>query len=168
MSDISENNKRIAKNTMALYARMLFMMLIGLYTSRVILDKLGEVDYGIYNVVGGFVSMFTVVSGTMTTATQRYLSFEIGKGKDGDVRSIFSTMVLIHILFAIVVLILGETLGVWFLNTYMNFPPERYEAANWVFQYSLLAFLLNICMTPYIGAMIAYEKMSAFAYFSIL
>lgn len=168
MSDISENNKRIAKNTMALYFRMLFMMLIGLYTSRVILDKLGEVDYGIYSVVGGFVSMFAVVSGTMTTATQRYLSFEIGKGKDGDVRSIFSTVVLIHILFAIIVLILGETIGVWFLNTYMNFPPDRYVAANWVFQYSLLAFLLNICMTPYIGAMIAYEKMSAFAYFSIL
>jgi len=168
MSDISENNKRIAKNTMALYFRMLFMMLIGLYTSRVILDKLGEVDYGIYNVVGGFVSMFTVVSGTMTTATQRFLSFEIGKGKDGDVRSIFSTMVSIHIIFAIIVLVLGETIGVWFLNNHMNFPPERYEAANWVFQYSLLAFLLNICMTPYIGVLIAYERMSAFAYFSIL
>lgn len=168
MSDISENNKRIAKNTIALYFRMLFMMVIGLYTSRVILDKLGEVDYGIYNVVGGFVSMFTVVSGTMTTATQRYLSFEIGKGKNGDVRSIFGAMLLIHILFAIIVLILGETIGLWFLNTYMNFPLERYEAANWVFHYSLLAFLINICMTPYIGAIIAYEKMSAFAYFSIL
>ena len=168
MADISENNKRIAKNTIALYFRMLFMTIIGLYTSRVILDKLGEVDYGIYNVVGGFVSMFTVVSGTMTTATQRYLSFEIGKGKDGNVRSIFSTMVFIHIIFAIIVLILGETVGLWFLNNHMNFPPERYEAANWVFQYSLLAFLLNICMTPYIGALIAYEKMSAFAYFSIL
>lgn len=167
MSDISENNKRIAKNTMALYLRMLFMMLIGLYTSRVILDKLGEVDYGIYNVVGGFVSMFTVVSGTMTTATQRFLSFEIGKGKDGDVSSIFSTMVLIHIFFALIVLVLGETLGVWFLNNHMNFPPDRYEAANWVLQYSLLAFILNICMTPYLGAMIAYERMSAFAYFCI-
>lgn len=168
MSDISENNKRIAKNTLALYFRMLFMMVIGLYTSRVILDKLGEVDYGIYNVVGGFVSMFAVVSGTMTTATQRYLSFEIGKGKDGDVRSIFSTTVQIHILFAIIVLVLGETIGVWFLNTHMNIPPDRYEAANWVFQYSLLAFLLGICMTPYNGAIIAYEKMTVFAYFSIL
>jgi len=168
MADISENNKRIAKNTMALYFQMLFMTIIGLYTSRIILDKLGEVDYGIYNVVGGFVTMFTVVSGTMTTATQRYLSFEIGKKEKGDVRSIFSTMVWIHILIAIIVLILGETIGVWFLNTHMNFPPERYEAANWVFQYSLLAFLLKVCMAPYTGALIAYEKMSAFAYFSIL
>lgn len=153
---------------MALYLRMLFMMIISLYTSRVILDKLGEVDYGIYNVIGGFVAMFTVVSGTMATATQRYLSFEIGKGKDGDVSSIFSTTVLIHIIFAIIVLILGETIGLWFLNTHMNFPPGRYEAANWVFQYSLLAFLVNICMTPYLGAIIAYEKMTVFAWFSIL
>ena len=97
------------------------MMVIGLYTSRVILYKLGEVDYGIYNAVGGFVSMSAVVSGTMTTATQRYLSFEIGKGKDGDVRSIFGTMFFIHILFAIIVFILGETIGVWFLNTHMNY-----------------------------------------------
>ena len=168
MADISANNKRIAKNTMYLYFRMLFMTFIGLYTSRVILDKLGEVDYGIYNVVGGFVTMFTVVSGTMTTATQRYLSFEIGMKEKGNVRSIFSTMVWIHILFAIIVFLLAETIGLWFLNTHMNFPPERHEAANWVFQYSLFAFLLNICMAPYNGALIAYEKMSAFAYFSIL
>ena len=167
MSDISANNKRIAKNTMFLYVRMLFMTVIGLYTSRIILDKLGEVDYGIYNVVGGFVTMFTVVSGTMTTATQRYLSFEIGKKEKGDVRSIFSSMVWIHFMFAIIVLILGETIGIWFINTHMNFPPDRYEAANWVYQYSLLAFLINICITPYNGALIAYEKMSAFAYFSI-
>lgn len=168
MPDISENNKRIAKNTLVLYSRMLFMLLIGLYTSRVILDKLGEADYGIYNVVGGFVSMFTIVSGTMTTATQRYLSVEIGKGKAGDVRSVFSTMVYIHILFAVIVLLLGETIGVWFLNTHMNFPPDRCEAANWVFQYSLLAFLMSICVMPYNGALIAYEKMSVFAYFSLL
>lgn len=168
MADISENNKRIAKNTMALYFRMLFMTLIGLYTSRVILDKLGEVDYGIYNVVGGFVTMFTVISGTMTTATQRYLSFEIGLKDKGNVQSIFNTMVWIHLLFAIIVLILAETIGLWFLNSHMNFPVERHDAANWVFQYSLIAFLLSICMAPYNGALIAYEKMSAFAYFSIL
>lgn len=162
------NNKRIAKNTMALYFRMLFMTIIGLYTSRVILDKLGEVDYGIYNVVGGFVTMLTVVSGTMTTATQRYLSFEIGLNEKGNVRSVFSTMVWIHIVFAIIVLIIGETIGLWFLNVHMNFPPERFEAANWVFHYSLLTFLLQIFMAPYIGSLIAYERMSVFAYFSIL
>lgn len=161
------NNKRIAKNTLLLYVRMLFMMFIGLYTSRVILDKLGEVDFGIYNVVGGFVTMFTIISGAMTTATQRFLSFEIGKGENGNVKSIFSTMIYIHLFLALVILILGEVLGVWFLNTHMNFPMDRYGAANWVFQLSLLVFMLNVINVPYNGALIAYEKMSAFAYFSI-
>lgn len=164
----SNNNKRIAKNTLLLYFRMFFMMAIGLYTSRVILDKLGEVDFGIYNVVGGFVTMFTIISGAMTTATQRFLSFEIGKGKDGDVKSIFSTMIYIHIFLALIILLVGETIGVWFLNNHMNFPTERYEAANWVFQFSLLVFMLNVVNVPYNGALIAYEKMSAFAYFSIV
>ena len=161
------NNKRIAKNTLLLYVRMLFMMFIGLYTSRVILDKLGEVDFGIYNVVGGFVTMFTIISGAMTTATQRFLSFEIGKGEKGNVKSIFSTMIYIHLFLALVILIVGEVVGVWFLNTHMNFPTDRYGAANWVFQLSLLVFMLNVINVPYNGALIAYEKMSAFAYFSI-
>lgn len=161
------NNKRIAKNTLLLYVRMLFMMVIGLYTSRVILDKLGEVDFGIYNVVGGFVTMFTVISGAMTTATQRFLSFEIGKGKDGNVKGIFSTMIYIHLFLALIILLLGEVVGVWFINTHMNFPSERYGAANWVFQLSLFVFILDVINVPYNGALIAYEKMSAFAYFSI-
>lgn len=163
----SDNNKRIAKNTLFLYVRMLFMMFIGLYTSRVILDKLGEVDFGIYNVVGGFVTMFAIISGAMTSATQRFLSFEIGKGEKGNVKGIFSTMVYIHIFLALIILIVGEIAGVWFLNTHMNFPPDRYYAANWVFQLSLLVFMLNVINVPYMGALIAYEKMSAFAYFSI-
>lgn len=168
MTNTSENNKRIAKNTLLLYFRMLLMMFIGLYTSRVILDKLGEVDFGIYNVVGGFVTMFAVISGAMTTATQRFLSFEIGKGESGDVKGIFSTMLMIHILLAVVIVLVGETIGTWFLNNHMNFPPDRYEAANWVFQFSLLVFVLNVINVPYNGALIAYEKMSAFAYFSII
>ena len=163
----SDNNKRIAKNTLLLYVRMLFMMVIGLYTSRVILDKLGEVDFGIYNVVGGFVTMFSIISGAMTSATQRFLSFEIGKGKEGNVKGIFSTMIYIHLFLALLVLIVGEIVGVWFLNTHMNFPADRYGAANWVFQLSLLVFILNVINVPYNGALIAYEKMSAFAYFSI-
>lgn len=168
MVTTSANNKRIAKNTLLLYFRMLLMMFIGLYTSRVILDKLGEVDFGIYNVVGGFVTMFSLISGAMTTATQRFLSFEIGKGENGDVKGIFSTMLMIHILLALVIVFIGETLGSWFLNNYMNFPPNRYEAANWVFQFSLLVFVLNVINVPYNGALIAYERMSAFAYFSII
>ncbi len=168
MPDTTSNNKRIAKNTLLLYVRMLFMMAIGLYTSRVILDKLGAVDFGIYNVVGGFVTMFSVISGAMTTATQRFLSFEIGKGTDGDVKGIFGTMLAIHIFLAFVILAVGETIGVWFLNEHMNFPAERYEAANWTFQLSLFVFLLNVVSVPYTGALVAYEKMSAFAYFSIV
>lgn len=163
----SDNNKRIAKNTLLLYVRMLFMMVIGLYTSRVILDKLGEVDFGIYNVVGGFVTMFAVISGAMASATQRFLSFEIGRGKDGNVKGIFSTMLYIHLFLALIVLVLGEIVGVWFLNNHMSFPADRYDAANWVFQLSLLVFILNVINVPYNGALIAYEKMSAFAYFSI-
>lgn len=168
MSNTTTNNKRIAKNTLLLYFRMMFMMAIGLYTSRVILDKLGEVDFGIYNVVGGFVTMFAVISGAMTTATQRFLSFEIGKDSNGDVKGIFSTMLMIHIFLALIILLIGETIGVWFLNEYMNFPAERHEAANWVFQFSLLVFILNVISVPYNGAIIAYEKMSVFAYFGII
>lgn len=168
MPNQKSDNKRIAKNTLHLYFRMFFMMAIGLYTSRVILDKLGEVDFGIYNVVGGFVTMFAIISGAMTTATQRFLSYEIGKGKDGDVKRIFSTMIYIHIFLALIILMVGETVGVWFLNNQMNFPSDRYEAANWVFQLSLLVFMLNVVNVPYNGALIAYEKMSAFAYFSII
>ena len=168
MSNWSLNNKRIAKNTLLLYFRMLLMMAIGLYTSRVILDKLGEVDFGIYNVVGGFVTMFSIISGAMTTATQRFLSFEIGKGNKGNVKDIFSTMLIIHIFLGVIILLVGETVGTWFLNNYMNFPSNRYEAANWVFQFSLLVFILNVINVPYNGALIAYEKMSAFAYFSII
>ena len=163
----SDNNKRIAKNTLLLYVRMLLMMVIGLYTSRVILDKLGEVNFGIYNVVGGFVTMFTVISGAMTTATQRFLSFEIGKGNDGNVKGIFSTMIYIHLFLALIIFLLGEVVGVWFLNTHMNFPSDRYWAANWAFQLSLFVFILDVINVPYNGALIAYEKMSAFAYFSI-
>lgn len=144
------------------------MMFIGLYTSRVVLDKLGAIDFGIYNVVGGFVTMFAVISGAMTTATQRFLSFEIGKGTDGNVKSIFSTMLMIHIGLALIILLLGETVGIWFINAHMNFPVERYDAANWVFQFSLLMFILNVINVPYNGALIAYERMSAFAYFSII
>lgn len=166
-TQISDNNKRIAKNTAMLYGRMLFTMVIGIYTSRVILDALGEVDYGIYNVVGAFVVTFSIVSGTMTTATQRFLSFEIGKGEAGSIRKIFSSAVVIHYILALVTLVIAEAVGIWFLNTQLNFPPERYEAANWVFQISLFTFLVTIISQPYNAALIAYEKMSVFAYLSI-
>ena len=168
MTDTTQNNKRIAKNTLLLYFRMLLTMAITLYTSRVVLSALGEVDFGIYNVVGGFVTMFTVISGAMTTATQRFLSFEIGKKEKGNVRSMFSTAVMIHLILGGIILIFAETFGIWFLNTHMNFPTNRYVAANWVFQFSLLTFIINVVTVPYNAAIIAYEKMKAFAYVSII
>ena len=167
-STSSENNKRIAKNTLMLYFRMLVMMAVSLYTSRIVLDTLGVSDYGIYNVVGGFVTMFALISGAMTTATQRFLSFAIGEGKTNEVTSLFSTAVIIHIGLALIILLLGETVGVWFVSTQMNFPADRYNAAIWVFEFSLLTFLVSVINVPYNAAIIAYEKMSAFAYISII
>lgn len=168
MSTSSENNKRIAKNTLMLYFRMLVMMAVSLYTSRVVLDTLGVSDYGIYNVVGGFVTMFSLISGAMTTATQRFLSFAIGEGKTKEVTSLFSTAVIIHIGLALIILAAGETIGVWFVANKMNFHPGRYTAAIWVFEFSLLTFLVSVINVPYNAAIIAYEKMSAFAYISII
>ena len=166
-SDIT-NGKRIAKNTMLLYVRMLFVMAISLYTSRMVLDALGASDFGIYNVTGGLVTMFAFIGGTLATATQRFLSFEIGKGEKGNVENIFSTAVIIHTVLAAVILILGETIGVWFLNTYMNFPSDRIVAANWVFQLSLATFVIDVASVPYNAAIIAYERMKAFAYVGII
>lgn len=168
MIDTSQSNKRIAKNTLLLYFRMLLIMAISLYTSREVLDILGEVDYGIYNVVGGFVMMFTVISGAMTTATQRFLSFEIGKKEKGNVKVVFSTAVIIHLILGGIILLCAETVGLWFVNTHMNFPENRFTAVNWVYQFSLLTFIVNVISVPYNAAIIAYEKMKAFAYVSII
>lgn len=146
---------------------MLFLLGINLFASREILAALGVVDFGIYNVVGGFVTMFTMISGAMSTATQRFISFEIGKGKEGHIKQTFSTAVIIHIFLALIVFCVAETIGLWFVNTQMSFPTERYVAANWVYQFSILTFLINIVSVPYNASIIAYEKMSVFASVSI-
>lgn len=166
MSEIGLN-KTIAKNTIMLYIRMFLMMCINLYTGRVVLATLGFEDYGIYNVVGGFVMMFSMVSAAMVGATQRFLSFELGK-KDGDVGNVFRTTVSIHFILAAIILLLGETIGLWIVNNWLNFSPARYYAANWVYQFSLLAFIINIISIPYNAVIVAHEKMSAFAYISII
>lgn len=159
-------SKRVAKNTLFLYFRTLLVMTITIYTSRIILDVLGVEDYGIYNVVGGFVTMFSVLSGTLTAASQRYIAYELGK-KKSDVKNIFSNIITIHLLMAMVMLVLLETAGLWFLNCKMNIAPERVTAANWVFHFSVITFCVNLISIPYNSAIIAYEKMSVFAYFSI-
>lgn len=168
MVDTLHNKKRIAVNTLFLYLRMLMTMSIGLFTTRIVLAALGESDYGIYNVVGGFVAMFGMLSASMAAAAQRFLSYEIGKGENGDIKSTFTNSILIHIILALVILVIGETAGVWFVNTQLNIPECRYHTANIVYQYSLATFLINILSVPYNAALIAFEKMKAFAYVSIL
>ena len=168
MSDTSANNKRIAKNTLMLYVRMLFTMAVSLFTSRVVLQTLGVEDYGIQNVVGGVITMFTFINGGMVSSTQRYLNFEIAKGNADRLKSVFNTALQIHALIAVVIIILGETVGLWFLLEKLVIPEERMTAAMWVYQCSIIACVVNILSVPYNADIIAHEKMSAFAYISIL
>ena len=168
MSQTSDNNKRIAKNTLLLYFRMLFMMVVSLYTSRVILNALGVEDFGIYNVVGGVVAMFTVISGSLSAAISRFITYELGRGNQSKLNRIFSASVTIQLLLSLIIVVLIESVGVWFLNTKMTIPMERMTAANWVLQFSIITFVINLISVPYNAAIIAHEKMSAFAYISIL
>ena len=164
----SSDNKRLAKNTFLLYLRTLIVMGISLYTSRVILSSLGVKDYGTYNVIGGFVAMFSLVGGTLVSSTQRFLNVELGKKGDGNVNKVFNTAVGIHTILSFVLVLLFETFGLWFLNTKMNIPEGRMFAANVVFQCSICAFLLNVLCMPYNAVIIALERMNAFAYISLL
>ena len=164
----SDNNKRIAKNTLLLYFRMLFMMVVSLYTSRVILNALGVEDFGIYNVVGGVVAMFSVISGSLSAAISRFITYELGKGDQSKLNKIFSASVTIQLLLSLIIVVLIESVGVWFLNAKMTIPAERMTAANWVLQFSIVTFVINLISVPYNAAIIAHEKMSAFAYISIL
>ena len=166
MSEVIKNTNRVAKNTTYLYFRTLFIMAVTIFTSRIILDTLGVDDYGIYNVVGGFVSMFSVLSGTLTAASQRFIAFELGK-EHSDVKKVFATTVSIHILLALIMFALLESVGLWFLNSKMNIATNRMGAANWVFQCSVITFCVNLISIPYNAAIIAFEKMTAFAYISI-
>lgn len=168
MSQTSDNNKRIAKNTLLLYFRMIFMMIVGLYTSRVILNALGVEDFGIYNVIGGLVGMFAIVSSSLTTAISRFITVSLGKGEKLRLNQVFSTSLIVQSIIALSVIILAESLGVWFLNNKMIIPDIRMAAANWVFQCSIFSFAIGLISVPYNASIIAHEKMSAFAYISIL
>lgn len=168
LNQTSDNNKRIAKNTLLLYFRMLFMMVVSLYTSRVILNALGVEDFGIYNVVGGVVAMFTVISGSLSAAISRFITYELGKGDQSKLNKIFSASVTIQLLLSLIIVVLIESVGVWFLNAKMTIPADRVTAANWVLQFSIITFVINLISVPYNAAIIAHERMSAFAYISIL
>lgn len=168
MQDTSANNKRIAKNTMLLYMRMLFLMLISLYTSRVVLNSLGVDDYGIYNVVGGVVAMFSVLSGSLSGAISRFITFELGTGNVENLKKVFSSSITIQLGLALFFILLAETVGLWFLNYKMQIPLDRLDAANWCLQFSIITFAINLWSVPYNAAIIAHEEMSVFAYISIL
>lgn len=167
MADISANNKRIAKNTLVLYVRMFIMMAISLYTSRVVLKILGVEDFGIYNVVGGIVSMMGVINGAMSVSTTRYLTFELGKGDMVRLKQTFRMCVNIYGLLALILLILSETIGLWFLNTQLVIPDNRMVAANWLFQFSILSAIFSLLTNPYNAVIISREKMSIYAYISL-
>ena len=168
MTNESDNNKRIAKNTIYMYLRMLITMFVSLYTSRIVLQTLGVEDFGIYNIVGGVVVLFTFINSAMASGTQRHLSYELGKGEIGNMTEVFSACMHIHLLLSLIVLILAETIGLWFLNTQMNFPIQRMDAVNWVYQFSILGCIASIIRVPYQASIIAYEHMSFYAYIGII
>ena len=164
----SENNKRIAKNTLMLYIRMFFTMAVSLFTSRVILQTLGVTDYGINNVVGGVVAMFGFLNGAMASATQRYLNVDIATGNEEHLKISFRTAMQIHVMIALVIFVLAETVGLWFVLEKLVIPEERMTAAMCVYQFSIIASMIGIISLPYNADIIAHERMGAFAYISIM
>lgn len=162
------DNKRIARNTLMLYLRMFITMPIGLYTSRVVLEALGIESYGVYSVVGGFVALFSILTGALSVSISRYLTYEIGKSDKSRLNIIFCTSLNIQITIALIIMLLAEVVGVWFLNTYMNIPADKMVAANWVFQCSIVTFLVSLISVPYNALIVAHERMSTFAYIGIL
>lgn len=162
------NNKRIAKNTAMLYIRTMFVMVVTLFTSRVILRTLGVEDYGVYQVIGGLVAMFSVISNALSSAISRFITYEIGKGNKERLRKIFSSSVIIQILMSIIFLIIAESIGGWFLHSKMQIPDGRMFAAEWVLHCTLITFCINLISVPYNACLIAHEHMKAFAYVSVL
>lgn len=159
---------RIAKNTLMLYVRMFVLMLVGLYTSRVVLEALGETDFGIYSVVGGVVAMFTIISGALNSSVQRFITFEMGKGPDAQLNKVYSTAVTIQLILAAIIVIIAEPAGLWFIRNEMTISPDRIPAAEWVLHFSLLAFVVNLMSVPQMASITAHEKMSAYAYIGII
>lgn len=160
-------NNTIARNTAYLYIRLLVTFFVTLYTSRVILQALGVEDFGIFNVVGGIVAMFSFLNSGMIQASQRFMSYEIGQNNDLRLKDVFTTTLIIHILIALIIIVAIESVGVWFLNCKMNISPERMHAANWVLQCSLLSFAVVVITVPFNSAIIAHEKMDIYAIVSV-
>lgn len=165
---VSENSKRIAKNTLALYFRMFLLMAIGLFTARIVLNSLGVEDKGVYETVGSFVSMMAIITSSLSTAISRFLTVEIGKSDTESLKRVFSTAVTIMLLVSAIVLLVAEPLGMWYIDNMMKLPEGRLNAARWVFQFSLLTFVINLLSAPYNATIIAHERMSAFAIIGVV
>lgn len=167
MTDHAANTRRIAKNTVFLYLRMMFAMIVGLYTSRVVLSALGVDNFGIYNVVGGFVAMFSLISSALTSSISRFLTFELGTGNMKRLKEVFATSLLIQIAMSVIVLVVAETVGLWFVNYKLVIPADRLYAANWVFQASVFSFILGLISCPYNALIVSHERMNMFAFIGI-
>lgn len=168
MSDNLSNNKRIAKNTVFLTIRMVFVLVVTLYTSRVFLNVLGVEDYGIMNVVAGFVSMFAFIKASLSNATQRFYNYEMGANGEQAVSDVYTTSIIIQLVIGIIVVILLETVGLWYLYHKMVIPPERFHIAFWLFQFSTISSFITVMQIPFFAAVMAYEKMNFYAILSIL
>lgn len=166
-SDIQSNNKRIARNTMMLYIRMGISMLVGLYTSRVVLQVLGVSDYGIYGVVGGIVAFIGFLNGSMSGATSRFLTFELGRGAEGKLKETFVSSFWVHLIIAAIIFVLAETVGLWFLYNKLVIPEARMDAAFWVYQFSVASAVVGITQVPYNASVISHEDMDLYAYVEI-
>lgn len=167
-SNSGVNSQRIARNTVMLYIRQFLVMGVSLYTSRVILQALGASDYGVYTLVGGFVSMLAYLNSVFVSATQRFISFELGTGDKERLHNIFSTSLVIHYVLALIIIIVAETFGIWFINNHLNIDPERLTAAHWVFQCSLISLMISIISVPYNSCIVAHEHMHVYAYISVV
>lgn len=168
MSGHITSNGRIAKNTVILYFRMALIMVIALYTSRVVLNVLGETDYGIYNVVGGVVLMFTFLNGSIAAATSRFITIELGKQNYEQLQKVFSATIVNHLIVVLIILLLAETIGLWFVRNKLVIPPERLSAALIVYQFSIFTCLCSLLQTPFIATIIAHEKMNVYAWASVV
>lgn len=168
MSETSSNNKRIAKNTLMLYVRMIINMAVSLYTSRVVLEVLGVEDFGVYNVVGGVVGMLGFLNATMSGATSRFLTYELGKGDKERLSLTFNSALIVHIAIALIVFLIAETLGLWFVYNKIVIPDGRMTAAFWVYQFSILSAMISITQVPYNASIIAHERLDVYAYVEIV
>ena len=161
------SKETIAKNTILLYIRTLVVLFVSLWTSRVILLSLGARDFGIFNAVGGLVAMFSILTGSMSSAISRFITYEIGIGDEERLKRIFSASVVVQIIFILLVVLVAETIGLWFLNNKMTIPEDRMIAANWVFQFTVITFCFNLLAVPYNAELIAHEHLSTYAYVSV-